>query len=213
MADLNFPTDPYVGQEYSIGSRSWVWNGNGWQLQSGIISTNPFVVVSAEITTSTNSTSTLTGALVVAGGAGIGGDVYVGGNVTIESNVTVTNSVTIGNSLYNGFTVPAILAGTPVILDSFDVSMYRTAKYLVQIVDYGHTPNLVHSTELLLTHDANGSSTLGYIVQYGIVTNSSELGTWDAVYDVGSNNMHLEFTPNYTPGTMIIKVNRVVLTV
>lgn len=213
MADLNFPENPSVGQTYTIGSRTWVWNGTAWQLQSGVISTNPFVVVSAEITTSTKSTSSTTGALIVNGGVGIGGDTVIGGNVTVESNVTVTNSITIGNSLYNGFTAPAILVGSPVILDSYDVSVYRTAKYLVQIVDYGYTPNLIHSAELLLTHDANGSNTIGYIVQYGIVVNTSELGSWDAVYNLGSNSLQLEFTPNYSPSTMIIKVNRVALTV
>lgn len=207
MADLNFPPNPNVGDTYSIGSRTWVWNGTAWQLQSGIVSTNPFTVISAEITTSTNSTSTTSGALIVNGGAGIGGDITVGGNITVQ------NSFTVGNSLYNGFTAPAILAGSPVILDSYDISLYRTAKYLVQIVDYGYTPNLVHSAELLLTHDANGTSTFGYVVQYGIVTNTSELGSWDAIYNSGSNSIQLEFTPNYTPANMLIKVNRIALTV
>ena len=106
MADLNFPTNPTIGQTYSIGSRTWVWNGTAWQLQSGIVSTNPFIVVSAEVTTSTQSTGTTSGALIVAGGVGIGGDVNVGGNIYV-SDITVTNSLSVGDSLYNSFTEQA----------------------------------------------------------------------------------------------------------
>lgn len=28
---INFPTGPTVGQVYTFGSRSWKWNGNGWE--------------------------------------------------------------------------------------------------------------------------------------------------------------------------------------
>jgi len=27
---LNFPSSPTVGQTYTLGSRSWTWNGSGW---------------------------------------------------------------------------------------------------------------------------------------------------------------------------------------
>lgn len=86
MADLNFPLNPVVGDTYSLGTKLWIWNGNGWALQSGILSTSPFRVVSAEITTSTNSTSTTTGALTVAGGIGVGGSVVSGAGYAIASS-------------------------------------------------------------------------------------------------------------------------------
>ena len=31
---ISFPTSPYVGQVYTFGSRSWEWNGNGWEAVS-----------------------------------------------------------------------------------------------------------------------------------------------------------------------------------
>lgn len=105
MADLNFPQDPAPGDTYSIGSRTWTWNGSGWALQSGIVSTNPFIVVSAQVTTTTNSTSTNSGALVVAGGGGFGGDLYAGFIYSNGSQVVTTGTI-------GSFGVSAVQAGT-----------------------------------------------------------------------------------------------------
>ena len=155
-----------------------------------------------------NATSTQTGAILVSGGIGVGKDIYAAGNIT-ANNVTA-NSVIIGNSLYSYFTSPVITTGAAVNLDAFNVNDYRTAKYLVQVVDNGFIPNLIHSAELLVTHDHGGFGTTGYIVQYGIVTNMGELGSWDSVYSGGL--LQLQFTPNYIPTSMVIKVNRTVMT-
>ena len=65
MADLNFPSNPNVGDTYNIGTRTWVWNGNAWQIQSAITSLDPFTAKRVIVTTSTNATSTATGGLVV----------------------------------------------------------------------------------------------------------------------------------------------------
>ena len=105
MADLNFPQNPYVGQTYSIGTRTWQWNGSGWALQSGILSTNPFRVVSIEVTTTTNSTSTNSGAIIVAGGGGFGGNIYA--KDIFSNGSAIVTTATIGN-----FGVSAITAGT-----------------------------------------------------------------------------------------------------
>lgn len=117
----------------------------------------------------------------------------------------------LGDSLTQEFTVVgAFPAGVPVNLDTFNSNLYRTAKYLVQIVEKGYAPNYVHSSEILVTHDNNNIATLGYIVEYGVITNFSELGTWDSVYESG--NMVLQFIPNYNAYEMEIKVIRTVLT-
>ena len=31
---MNFPSSPTVGQTYTLGSKTWVWNGSAWDLQS-----------------------------------------------------------------------------------------------------------------------------------------------------------------------------------
>jgi hypothetical protein len=43
-----------------------------------------------QVKTTTQSTSTTTGALVVSGGAGVAGNAYVGGNVSVTNNVSAT---------------------------------------------------------------------------------------------------------------------------
>ena len=90
------------------------------------------------------------------------------------------------------------------MLDSFVSDTYRTAKYLVQIVDT--TGNKIHVEEILLFHD--GASV--YMNEYAIATNTGELGTFDATF--GGGYVTLTFTPNYTPGYMTIKVNRTAIT-
>ena len=136
MADLNFPQNPYVGQTYSIGTRTWIWNGSGWALQSGILSTNPFRVISAEITTSTNSTGTNSGALIVAGGAGFGGDVWA--NRIFAQGAEVVTTASIGN-----FGVSSITAGTDtsVYLGLGNVALIWNTSTLQTVTSRGATTN------------------------------------------------------------------------
>ena len=35
---MNFPTSPTVGDLYTLGSKTWVWNGSAWDLQTGAAS-------------------------------------------------------------------------------------------------------------------------------------------------------------------------------
>ena len=151
MADLNFPQNPQVGDTYSIGNRTWVWNGSGWQLQSGIISTNPFIVVSAQVTTTTNSTSTNTGALVVEGGGGFGGDIWA--NRIYAGGAEVITTSSIGN-----FGVSAVQAGTDTAV----------ANLIGNVV-------LIWNTSTLETVTGRGSATTNAIQ----ITNSTDATTTD----------------------------------
>jgi hypothetical protein len=81
----------------------------------------------------------------------------------------------------------------------------------VQVTDTGVTPNKVHVAEFIVFHDNNGVSTQAYVIQYGIGSNTGELGTWDAVYNTGV--ITLQFTPNYTPGALTVKTVRTAITV
>ena len=261
MALLNFPQNPNTNDTWTIGTRTWVWNGSAWQIVSGIKNLNPFTADSIAVTTSTNSTSTTSGALTVAGGVGIGGNLWVGGDIvanklTIEyttvtttlvvtddiiqtTNITEANNtysgalqiaggagiggnayiggnlkvygaINIGSSIYTDFAKDSISANDTVLLDAWGADFYRTVKYLVQVVDTGFTPNLIHSAELMLAHDNNGAATYCYLVQYGVVVNFGELGSWDTAYQSGV--VSLTFTPNYVPTNMTIKVNRLGIT-
>jgi hypothetical protein len=49
-----------------------------------------------------------------------------------------------------------------------------------------------------------------YKNEYGISTNTGELGTFDATLSAGT--ITLTFVPNYTPAAMTIKANRTAIT-
>lgn len=96
MSTLNFPINPTVGQTHIVGNKTYIWNGSAWIVSS----TNNFTSGELIVSSSTNATSTITGALTVTGGAGIGGDLYVGGTIygtvvgTIEGVANTATTIT-----------------------------------------------------------------------------------------------------------------------
>ena len=144
------------------------------------------------------STSTTTGALRVSGGVGIGGTIYIGPTTTSS----VVTSFVSNNNAYTSYTSNTITNSIQVILDTFSTSTYRTAKYIVQIVDGAN----IHAQEILLFH--NGSTV--YKTEYAIVYNISELGSFDA--DVSGGLARLLFTASPTPTALTVKMVRIGLT-
>ena len=150
-----------------------------------------------KIASTTPSVSTTTGALVVVGGVGIGGALNVGGTGSFSST-----GVTVGNTLISSYTSVATSTNAAQNLDTFSTSTYRTAKYIVQVFD----TTKVHVTEMMIFHD---NSTV-YKMEYGISSNTGELGTFDA--GLAGGIITLTFTPNYTPTSLVIKANRSTIT-
>ena len=181
MAGLNFPQNPNPGDVWTIGTRSWIWNGSGWALQSGILSTNPFKVISAQVTTSTNSTSTNSGALIVAGGGGFGGDIYAA-NIYSNGSAVVTTG-TIGN-----FGVSGILAGTDTAVSIGGGNIYTiwNTSTLQSVTGRG----AVTSNALQLTNSTNTTST-----NSGALTVAGSIGVGGNL-NVGGN-IRGQFLDNY----------------
>ena len=152
-----------------------------------------------QVTNNTAATSVSTGAVVVSGGIGIGGNAWIGGTANVGPATQLLSFVSATTS-----------TAAQLSLDSFTVATYTSAKYLVQIVDTGYTPQRVQVEELLVFHDDNGGSTNAYIVKYGLGYNVQELGDFDAVYTGG--NVVLKFTPNYNPTSLTVKTSRVAIT-
>lgn len=95
---LGFPTNPTPGQTYTIGTKTYTWNGSAWLLTSGsataVTATSVYATGTVTVANTTTSTGTNSGALVVQGGAGVGGDLYVGGNVYAASTGSTINFTT-----------------------------------------------------------------------------------------------------------------------
>ena len=163
--------------------------------------TNPWSLYVAagnvRIATATASNSSSAGALVVTGGVGIGGALNVGGAGSFAAT-----GVTIGNTLISSYTSSVITTNASQNLDTFSTSTFRTARYTIQVVD----GTKVHITEMTVFHD----NTVVYKNEYGISTNTGELGSFDATLAAGT--ITLTFVPNYTPAAMTIKANRTAIT-
>jgi len=86
MSTLNFPTNPTIGDYYTIGSNTWVWDGYAWIKYSS----SPDSPIS--INTGTATTSTNTGALVIDGGIGVSGSINIGSTSTIAGAEIITTA-------------------------------------------------------------------------------------------------------------------------
>jgi hypothetical protein len=95
---LNFPPNPSLGDRYTIGNKTYEWNGYAWIVViNNVTSATVVNAVTLTVTSSTNSTSTNTGALIVNGGLGVNQDLFIGGNLTVTGNINgispVSNSI------------------------------------------------------------------------------------------------------------------------
>jgi hypothetical protein len=183
-----------------IGGAPTAGNGNttianAWSLLVG--------TGKVKIADTSTSISAATGALQVAGGVGIGGSVNIDGNLDV--NGTVFN---VGNSETITYTSPTLTNNSTVNLDTFATGTLQSAKYFIQVADNtaGGQPNKMYVTELIVYHDSIGGV---YISEYGMASNLGDLGTFDAV--ISGSNVQLQWTPNYTPTAMVVKVHRLTL--
>jgi hypothetical protein len=147
----------------------------------------------------TDSTTTSSGALQVVGGAGIAKNLTVGNSITVGSvlNSTVVPALYSNNFIMSSYTSPVITTPGLKTLDQFAEAAYRSAKYMIQVVD----GTSVHIVEMMITH--NGSHV--YKNEYGLITTAGELGTFNAT--TNGTTVTLTFNPT-SPSNMIIKLVR-----
>jgi hypothetical protein len=151
--------------------------------------------------TNSNVGTTTSGALQVVGGVGVGGNITSGGEVRAQTFKVVDNQI-------SSATVTGKSNNSAVTIDTYVGNEFTTAKYLVQVVDLG-TPNKFHVVELMVTYDGSNDTSGVYISQYGLITNTGELGTFDVTYNTG--NINVIFTPNYTPVSMNLRALRMAI--
>jgi hypothetical protein len=185
------------------GDASTLYIDNAPQFTGGANATRKWAAFvnqgAVKIATGTvNNGTTNSGALQVVGGVGVGGSLTVGGKVK-------ANTVEVGSNLISSPGITGKSDATAATIDTYVGNEFTTAKYLVQVNDLG-TPNKFHVVELMVTYDGSAATSGVYISQYGIITNTGELGTFDVTYNLGDINVI--FTPNYTPVSMSIRAVR-----
>jgi hypothetical protein len=115
----------------------------------------------------------------------------IAGTLTAEAFVSNT-TFSVGGTSYvavssNTFTTSST---SQVAIDSFDKTIYRSAKYFVQLT----SGTSYHTIEINVMHD--GTTT--YIAQYGEMFSGSSLGTFDAYISGGFVNLYLTAANNVT---------------
>lgn len=85
MSALNFPTNPSLNDTYTFGTKTWIWNGAAWQIQTqGAINNTPI----GNITPSTGAFTTITGNGSQLSGINAFGNIAVAGESTVSADST-----------------------------------------------------------------------------------------------------------------------------
>lgn len=134
------------------------------------------------------STSTLSGAVIVVGGIG------VGKRVTCES-------LRIADAIFDS-TETVVNTTATTAIDSFSTSSFRSAKYLIQVDEGTGSGADFEFREILLVRDNQNNV---FATEYGVVTSGGRLGEFAA--ETTSGNVVLYFTAN-SASNKIVKVLR-----
>jgi hypothetical protein len=120
--------------------------------------------------------------------------------LTVISISPVTNFVTVDAAITtNSYSFSSTVES---VVDMFNKSEYRTAKYIVQLVD--STNSKYQSSEVLLTHDGTDV----YMTTYATVDSDGEIGTYDS--DISGTWVRFKVTPS--TATTAVKVIRTMVT-
>jgi hypothetical protein len=114
------------------------------------------------------------------------------GNIT-AGNITVNAYINANAAIVSRLTGTSVDA-TSVVIDTFDKTLFRSAKYVVQVSNSGRGD--YETSEFLATH--NGTNAYG--TSYGIVYSNVELG--NVAVAVNSGNVVLSYSGNFAGNTV-----------
>jgi hypothetical protein len=115
-----------------------------------------------------------------------------GYTLDVNGDINTTGSLRVGAAGNNHVlgTNDTVTASTgQATLDSFSATTFRTAKYVIQVLNTDNT--LYQTSEVLLIHDGTNA----YLTEYGVINTGASLGVIDA--NVSGGNVNLLFTPTY----------------
>ena len=133
---MNFPTSPALNDTYSLGSKTWKWNGVAWDLVStGLTSTH--VVTALGFTPLNKAGDTLTGALSVSGNVTLNGGTANGVTYLNGSNVLTSGSALTFDGTSLGMGNPTVYGTRS--LNSYTGTTASAVGFSQQVSGFGNT--------------------------------------------------------------------------
>lgn len=126
-----------------------------------------------------------------------GGNVNTSGTLNVISNAVFSADVSFGGAAISGNSVTTT-GTTQQTIDSFSVSTYRAAKYVLSVKN--NSANGYMATEIMVLQD-DGTA---YATEYAILSSNGSLGAF--AVDANTTIARLLFTP--TPANTTVKFSR-----
>jgi len=176
MVSLNFPPNPNPGDQWTVGTKTYQWSGSAWLVATQNSVTSNIAV----ITSTTNATSTSTGALVIAGGVGIAKDLWIGGTI-YSGSVPVLTTSSLGGSVFGGTDITVTSSGTT----TTSYLRFDNTSTLQTVTGRGHTTTnlMVFSNTTESTSTQSGALVVAGGIGVGKRVNCESLKIQDSVFD------------------------------
>jgi len=182
---INFPTSPALNELYTYNSKTWFWNGTGWQIKANTLTISSGTGIDVTYPTSNNATISLTT-------SGVSSGTY--GNTSSIPQVTVD---TYGRITAISNTAISIPAGTSIVANSGQL----TANASTGIVALG-----LATTDVVAKTYGDGANVASFTVDtYGRITSVSNTAITVGASisdDTSSNSSYYPLFITTTSGTL-----------
>lgn len=103
---ISFPSSPSVGQTYTVGTRTWTWDGTIWSLQSavlGVASISTAEIIDGAVTSPKIASSITLNTVAISGNLTVSGTTTTinSETLTIDDNIIVLNNNVTGSPTEN----------------------------------------------------------------------------------------------------------------
>lgn len=169
-------------------------NATFTSIQSSGIATVNSLVSNGAVSGTTGSFTDIT----ASGNVSISGDATVLGNVTAQS--FVFNTTIVGDTFSISGTIASSTDTTPVAIDTWPLTSYRTAHYIAQVTDNVNVGDFQSVQFMVLHNNIKAIKT-----EYAQMWTNSRIGTFQA--DVVGSDIVITFTA-FTSGNKTIKLTR-----
>jgi len=190
-----YPT-PTVGDKQVTATKTYTWNGRVWRIETASNTATSIVSPELQVTSSTNSVSTNTGALVIAGGVGIAGDVHIGG-VIYSGGVPALTTASFNLTAADGVDIDIRQATDP--LSGFDTLIFDNTSTLQTVTGRGAITShaITISNATVSTDISTGALIVAGGVGIGGRVNTESIQIADTVFDSTES-----FSSNFLPSTI-----------